>query len=37
MITGVVALLLGLLFRPAGQVVGWIVWVFLTYPPRWRV
>jgi hypothetical protein len=26
-----VALLLGLFFRPLGQVVGWISWVFLTY------
>jgi competence protein ComEC len=26
-----VALLLGLLFRPLGQVAGWVSWVFLTY------
>jgi competence protein ComEC len=31
MISGGAALLLGLLFRPLGQVVGWISWVFLTY------
>jgi competence protein ComEC len=31
MLSGMVALLLGLLFRPLGQVVGWIAWVFLTY------
>jgi competence protein ComEC len=31
MLSGMVALLLGLLFRPLGQVVGWISWVFLTY------
>jgi competence protein ComEC len=31
MLSGGIALLLGLVFRPAGQVVGWITWVFLTY------
>jgi len=31
MIAGGVALLLGLVFRPLGQVVGWVAWVFLTY------
>ncbi len=31
MIWGGVATLLGLVFRPLGQVVGWVAWVFLTY------
>jgi competence protein ComEC len=31
MLSGGIALLLGLVFRPTGQVVGWITWVFLTY------
>jgi competence protein ComEC len=31
MIFGGVALLLGLALRPAGQVVGWVAWVFLSY------
>jgi competence protein ComEC len=31
MIAGGIALLLGLVFRPLGQVVGWVAWVFLTY------
>jgi competence protein ComEC len=31
MIAGGIALLLGLIFRPLGQVVGWVAWVFLTY------
>jgi competence protein ComEC len=31
MLSGMVALLLALLFRPVGQVIGWISWVFLTY------
>jgi competence protein ComEC len=31
MLSGMVALLLGLLFRPLGQVAGWVSWVFLTY------
>jgi len=31
MIWGGIATLLGLVIRPAGQIVGWIAWVFLTY------
>jgi competence protein ComEC len=31
MIVGGLALLSGLIFRPLGQVIGWIAWVFLTY------
>jgi competence protein ComEC len=31
MIAGAIALLLGLIFRPLGQVAGWVAWVFLTY------
>jgi len=31
MIAGGIATLLGLVFRPLGQIVGWIAWVFLTY------
>ncbi|HUX76171.1 MAG TPA: DNA internalization-related competence protein ComEC/Rec2 [Anaerolineae bacterium] len=31
MISGGIALLLGLVVRPLGQAVGWIAWVFLTY------
>ena len=31
MIFGGIAMLIGLLFLPAGQVVGWIAWLFLTY------
>ncbi|MBN1811467.1 MAG: DNA internalization-related competence protein ComEC/Rec2, partial [Anaerolineae bacterium] len=31
MISGGIALLLGLVFRPLGQVAGWVAWVFLTY------
>lgn len=31
MIAGAIALLLGLVFRPLAQVVGWVAWVFLTY------
>ncbi|MBN1978355.1 MAG: DNA internalization-related competence protein ComEC/Rec2 [Anaerolineae bacterium] len=31
MIAGAIALLLGLVFQPLGQVAGWVVWVFLTY------
>ena len=31
MVTGGLAALLGLVFRPLGQVVGWVAWVFLTY------
>ena len=31
MVVGGIATLLGLVFRPLGQVVGWIAWVFLTY------
>jgi competence protein ComEC len=31
MIFGGVAALLGLVFRPLGQVAGWVAWVFLTY------
>jgi len=31
MIVGGLALLSGLIFRPLGQVVGWVAWVFLTY------
>jgi competence protein ComEC len=31
MIAGGVALLLGLIFQPLGQVAGWVAWVFLTY------
>ena len=31
MIFGGIALLLGLVLQPLGQVVGWIAWVFLTY------
>jgi competence protein ComEC len=31
MIAGGIALLLGLILRPAGQALGWITWVFLTY------
>ncbi len=31
MIAGGIALLLGLVFRPLGQVAGWVAWVFLTY------
>jgi competence protein ComEC len=31
MVLGGIALLLGLIFRPLGQVVGWVAWVFLTY------
>jgi competence protein ComEC len=31
MICGGVAMLLGLLLQPVGQVVGWVAWIFLTY------
>jgi competence protein ComEC len=31
MIWGGIATLLGLVFLPLGQIVGWIAWVFLTY------
>jgi competence protein ComEC len=31
MIFGGIALLLGLVFQPLGQVAGWVAWVFLTY------
>jgi competence protein ComEC len=31
MVAGGLALLLGLVIRPLGQVVGWVAWVFLTY------
>jgi len=31
MIVGGLALLSGLIFRPLGQVVGWVAWVFLSY------
>jgi len=31
MAVGGLATLLGLVFRPLGQVVGWVAWVFLTY------
>jgi len=31
MICGGIATLLGLVFRPLGQAVGWVAWVFLTY------
>lgn len=31
MIVGAIATLLGLVILPLGQVVGWVVWVFLTY------
>jgi competence protein ComEC len=31
MIAGGVALLLGLVFQPLGQVAGWVAWVFLAY------
>jgi competence protein ComEC len=31
MVAGGVATLLGLAFQPAGQVAGWVAWVFLTY------
>jgi len=31
MIFGGIALLLGLVYQPLGQVVGWVAWVFLTY------
>jgi competence protein ComEC len=31
MIVGGLALLSGLLFRPLGQAVGWVAWVFLAY------
>ena len=31
MIVGGIALLLALVLRPVGQVLGWIAWVFLTY------
>ena len=31
MVWGGVAMLLGMVFRPLGQVAGWVAWVFLTY------
>jgi competence protein ComEC len=31
MIAGGIAVLLGLVFLPLGQVAGWVAWVFLTY------
>jgi competence protein ComEC len=31
MVAGGLATLVGLVFRPLGQVVGWVAWVFLTY------
>ncbi len=31
MVVGGLALLLGLIIRPLGQMVGWVAWVFLTY------
>jgi competence protein ComEC len=31
MVASSVALLLGLVFQPLGQVAGWVAWVFLTY------
>ncbi|MEJ2588589.1 MAG: ComEC/Rec2 family competence protein, partial [Deltaproteobacteria bacterium] len=31
MIFGGIALLLGLVFQPLGQVAGWVAWVFLTF------
>ena len=31
MIFGGIATILGLVFRPLGQVAGWVAWVFLTY------
>jgi len=31
MLTGAVAMLLGMVFRPVGLVAGWVAWVFLTY------
>jgi competence protein ComEC len=31
MIAGGIALLLGLILQPLGQVTGWVAWVFLTY------
>jgi competence protein ComEC len=31
MIAGGVATLLAMLFRPLGQIAGWVAWVFLTY------
>jgi len=34
MIWGGIATLLGLVWVPMGQVVGWIAWLFLTYTVR---
>jgi competence protein ComEC len=31
MVTGGLATLVGLVFQPLGQVVGWVAWLFLTY------
>lgn len=34
MIWGGVATILGLIYRPLGQIVGWVAWLFLTYTIR---
>jgi competence protein ComEC len=34
MIWGGIAILLGLVWLPMGQLVGWIAWLFLTYTVR---